>query len=191
MENLEYWLLCDELSLTQAAMLIFNFDPSKALPNIPPTGYHALTNALVTALRRGTLKGRRVGFFKSGEEVEDSVDPDRSTIEVDSLREWLNVHRLKPEFFFPLAKNRADCLDRNNPRYAPKLAAAVEAWVATGSESRPYPMSPKKFLEQWLTRNYKRLELVNEDGEPNASAIEEIAKVANWDLKGGAPKTVG
>jgi hypothetical protein len=31
--------------------------------------------------------------------------------------------------------------------------------------------------------------LTKEDGNPNEQGIEEVAKIANWDTKGGAPKT--
>ena len=33
--------------------------------------------------------------------------------------------------------------------------------------------------------------LTKDDGNPNQLGIEEVAKIANWSVKGGAPKTPG
>ena len=49
----------------------------------------------------------------------------------------------------------------------------------------------KQALERWLRENAAGYGLSDEDGNPNAKGIEECAKVANWQHKGGAPKTPG
>jgi len=50
----------------------------------------------------------------------------------------------------------------------------------------------KQNLESWLTAHAAEFDLVKDDGEINADAIKnQIAKVANWKDKGGAPKTPG
>lgn len=79
-------------------------------------------------------------------------------------------------------------LDPEHPRYAPKLAAAVSAWLAVEGHAG---MSPKAALEKWLNDNANAFGLVNEAGKPNATGIEECAKVANWRMTGGASKTPG
>jgi hypothetical protein len=79
-------------------------------------------------------------------------------------------------------------LDPVNPRYAPKLAAAVMAWQAVTDAGN---VSPKQALTKWLNENALRLGLSSEDGVPIQAAIEDVAKVANWETKGGAPKTPG
>jgi hypothetical protein len=33
--------------------------------------------------------------------------------------------------------------------------------------------------------------LTKEDGSPNEQGIDDVAKIANWDTRGGAPKTPG
>lgn len=74
--------------------------------------------------------------------------------------------------------------------YAPKLAAAVAAWEAVTSDpKRLRGKSPKQALEAWLTEHAAEYDLVNKDGTPNKTGIEEAAKVANWQPAGGAPKT--
>ena len=49
----------------------------------------------------------------------------------------------------------------------------------------------KTNLVKWLTEKAEDFGLVHDDGELIESAIEQIASVANWDLKGGAPTTPG
>jgi len=77
-----------------------------------------------------------------------------------------------------------------SPYYAPKLAAANDAWKAvTSDKTWLRGRSPKKAIELWLKENAARYGLLNKDGTPNATGIEEIAKVANWKPAGGAPTT--
>ena len=47
----------------------------------------------------------------------------------------------------------------------------------------------KQALVIWLRQNANRFGLTKEDGNPNEQGIEEVAKIANWDATGGAPKT--
>ena len=48
--------------------------------------------------------------------------------------------------------------------------------------------SPKNTIKNWLSGHAVDLNLIYE-GKPNKSAIEEVAKIVNWEPKGGAPKT--
>jgi hypothetical protein len=41
----------------------------------------------------------------------------------------------------------------------------------------------------WLRQHANEFRLTKEDGNPNEQGIEEVAKIANWDTKGGSPKT--
>jgi hypothetical protein len=47
----------------------------------------------------------------------------------------------------------------------------------------------KQAMMKWLRRHADQYGLTKDDGNPNEQGIEEIAKIANWDSKGGAPKT--
>jgi hypothetical protein len=49
----------------------------------------------------------------------------------------------------------------------------------------------KQAINVWLRRNAARFGLTKEDGNPNDQGIEDVSKIANWDTKGGAPKTPG
>jgi hypothetical protein len=91
-----------------------------------------------------------------------------------------------------MARDSVDYLSRCNPYYSPKLAAAVEAWKAvSGDENLRRGMTPKQALLKWLREHGSEYDLTKEDGNPNEQGIEEIAKIANWDIKGGAPRTPG
>ena len=51
--------------------------------------------------------------------------------------------------------------------------------------------TPKQALDKWLRLNASQFNLSDDDGKPNEQGIQECAKVANWQDKGGAPKTLG
>ena len=92
-------------------------------------------------------------------------------------------------FFVPGRRAAAaDDLEPSHPRYAPKLAAALYAWMAvTDAAGR----SPQQALAKWLCENGARSELTDDEGKPNEQGIEESAKVANRAPGGGASKTPG
>jgi len=202
MEGLDYWRLCDELNIIQAALLVAGCDPSsdaeyieKRDPEERPSGYQAAKTAISNALCRQAIAGRFVPRYtynihsNSYGEIEGSIDLVQSRVEVASLRTWLTGRGVKTGFFFPDTGGIPDYLDPRHPRYAPKLAAAVHAWLAIENESAVSGKSPKQALARWLREHAIQFGLTDSDGKPNETGIEEIAKVANWQLGGGAPKT--
>ena len=244
MECLDYWRLCDELTVVQAALLIIGEDPQDAEENLRldqgyPNSFHAVFAALKHAIIGGRLpsKVRRkawergwteppedewereagteqpgdeekitgnFGIFPDQERIPEKAknlrdiiyrtEPDwhLTTILEDDLREWLKSRGLKTGFFFPQADDTPDYLDKNHEHYAPKLAAAISAWQTVNAE--PDLLSGKtvkQALTIWLRKNAGQYGLTKDDGNPNEQGIEEIAKISNWDVKGGAPKTPG
>ena len=111
-----------------------------------------------------------------------------STVSRSDLLEWLEKRGMTSGFLFSTAAGAPDYLDSSNPRYAPKLAAAVRAWQAV---TDPNGRHPKQALLKWLRENAAEFGLSDEEGKPNETGIEEIAKVANWQPGGGAPRTPG
>lgn len=138
MEALDYWRLCDELNIIQAALLIVGEDPgvNEAYaenwePQNKPPGYEAAKTAISGGLRRKEIEGvlmpiYRQGWHDSWEEVEGSIDLEKSMLKVPSLRNWLAKRGLKTGFFFPEVTDAPEYLDASHARYAPKLAAAVQ-----------------------------------------------------------------
>jgi hypothetical protein len=118
------------------------------------------------------------------------VEPNWSitTVTRRDLTTWLSGRGIRSGFFFPDATDQPDYLDKNNPRYAPKLAAAVRAWQAV---THPVGKSEKQALSNWLREHEAEFGLRDDKGKPNETGIEEVSKVANWQGSGGAPKTPG
>lgn len=201
MDSMDYWRLNDELSIVQAALLVTGEDPSGSAsyveswsPENRPPGYEAAKTAIKNALRSGLLKGNlcpRYIYNENGfvtDEIPKTVDLDESRIDVASLKEWLAGRGFKTGFFFPLASGAPSYLDSVHPHYAPKLAAAVQAWQAV-ENTELGGKSPKQMLCKWLREHAAEFGLSDDDGKPNETGIEETAKVANWQPGGGAPKT--
>ena len=199
--GLNLWRLCDELTIVQAALLIAGRDPGGTDGYVEawdmhnrPLGYEAAKHALANALRRTAIVGHQVPKFdydingSQGQAIEGSIDVTESRVDVQSLKTWMMSRGVKSGFFFPTTASAPDYLDANHPRYAPKLAASVRAWL---SVEDPKGKTPKSALMKWLREHGAVFGLSDEEGKPNELGIEECAKVANWQPGGGAPKTPG
>ena len=202
MESLDYWRLCEELKIGHAALLIAGCDPSGGEGNAEewelhqrPDGYEAAKQAVSRALMKGGIKGDLVqerDHDMNGNPLgplEGSIDLEKSSVEVESLRTWLRSRGFTNGFFFPGGEDRPDYLDPKHSRYAPKLAAAVNAWLAFEDPTGLRGTSPKQAMNKWLREHAAQYKLSDEEGKPNEKGIEECTKVANWKEKGGAPKT--
>ncbi len=200
MDDLDYWRLCDQLDIIQAAILVCGYDPAVvqsdvevSSPDFQPAGYEAAKTAISSALRKGLIKGRLIPIHEydmNGNQSsikENSIDLTASRVEVESLRSWLEDRGFHTGFFFPTATGAPDYLDPDHPRYAPKLAAAVKAWLASGDDSAARGRSVKQTLMKWLREHASEFGLSDDDGKPNETGIEETAKVENWQPGGGAP----
>lgn len=199
MESLDSWHLCDELTIVQAALLIAGCDPGSEKSYVEnwdvherPPGYEAAKTAITNALRNELVLGSITPIYEydiNGSPcgtLRGTVDVAESRVEVDSLCRWLERRGLRTGFFFPKATGAAEYLDPKHPRYAPKLAAAITAWV---SVTDPGGKHPKQALSKWLREHAAEFGLSDDEGKPNETGIEETAKVANWQPGGGAPRT--
>jgi hypothetical protein len=232
MDELDYWRLCDELNVVQAALLIVGEDPSTAKYTEAmevenrPKGYEAAKTAITHALikyaayrteyervdnlpwdassssiydqveshRLNSLKGSVISVWDTDfngnpyQIIQGSIELWQSTVDVAALKVWLKERGFSSGFFFPVSDDTPDYLDPRNPRYAPKLAAAVHAWQAVTDSGRK---SPKQALEKWLREHASEFGLTDDEGQPVNQAVEDCSKVANWQPSGGAPKTPG
>ena len=71
MDGFDYWRLCDELTVVQAALLIAGCDPSVDSGYVEerpadqrPLGYEAAKTAISNALRRGSITGRVTPLYE-------------------------------------------------------------------------------------------------------------------------------
>lgn len=234
MESLDYWRLCEEFNIVQAALLVVGSNPDIAenVEDWPvdgrPDGYEAAKTAICGGLRNyaryenelskpkpprfddfddypvdlearerfisNLLERSIVGHIRMMSVVEmpgytyfdGPIHLYTSTVNAESLKEWLRSKGFTTGFFFPEPIATLDFLDPKHPRYAPKLAASVKAWQAV---TDPVNRSTKQTLAKWLREHAVEFGLTNEEGQPIETAIEECSKVANWDTKGGATKT--
>ena len=216
MENdLDHWRLCDEISVMDAALLISGLDPAKCAVNDTNFDsrnpvYTAARTALINAVRSGRLKATirhetwLRGYNEETDFGEDLIshhgrqyvfkeEPEwfKTTIMVDALKDWLSGRGFRDGFFFPKTfDDKPNYLSEKHPHYSAKLAAAIEAWLAVNNNQELVRgKSVKQALLVWLRTHAGTYGLTKEDGNPNENGIEEVAKVANWETKGGAPKT--
>jgi hypothetical protein len=113
MDALDYWRLCNDLSVVQAALLIVGEDPSGIQERIDhagaeerPEGYDAAKAALVHAINRKRLAANIV-------EHEDYPQANwhLTTVSVEDLRAWLGARGIKTGFFFPELQFEAEYLN--------------------------------------------------------------------------------
>lgn len=196
--DFDHWRLCEELTVFEAAFLQIGLEPdgSEAHDIIyrskdkPPFGYQPAVMAISRALEKGSINGRVVReLYPNEDEVPHSVNIHSSLVNVDSLKSWLSQRGVTSGFFFPDPPTSAEYLNTDHPRYAPKLAAAVSGWLAVEDESLLKAKRPKQALVKWLNEHAHKFGLTDDDGSPMKSPIEEIAKIANWEPEGGAPRT--
>ncbi|WAC28057.1 hypothetical protein [Ancylobacter sp. SL191] len=191
MANLEHWAKADALNIYQIALLLEEIDPAP----LERLGYQCLsertrdqTSVHVVNLKNAVLTDKLRPVLRSYDSFGDH-DWTLTLIGTPELKVWLWTRDLHGTVFGASAKTKP-LLSAFSRFYAQKLDAAVAAWQAVTSEPhRLRGRSPKQALEGWLTENAKEYGLLNRDGTPNRTGIEEIAKVANWNQKGGAPST--
>ena len=112
---------------------------------------------------------------------------DQSTVEVIDIKKWLLNKGVNSDFFFPFG-NKASVKNPENPRYAAKLACALAAWENVVNKAPG--KSVKQTLQGWVQSNGVQYGL-GEGGVVSPTAALEVAKIANWDTKGGANPTIG
>jgi len=197
LDKLEYWKLCTEFTVVQAALIVcgiapedMQFQVERTNDALCPEGYVATRTALKHALESGRIKPARLtsGADDEGNSFE-YVDVSSTTISVDEIDRFLKLSGMYCEFFDRRDFQQAADVSAD-PAMPFKLAAALKAWKAVTSDpARLRGKSPKQALEQWLVENAADLGLLKRDGQPNRTGIDEICKVANWKPAGGATPT--
>jgi hypothetical protein len=212
MEALDFWKLCDRVTLFQAIVLIAGSDPgshtsgdtvpsyrNNETPFPEPAGYGAIRTALHVAAQNGWIDveiRELVEHDQNGNEVgpiPDTIDIDATYVSTASIRKFLKERNFQSTFFTPHEDPALPgYLDPTNPCYAAKLAAAVDAWtVVTTEGTYETESTPKQLMEKWLRINAVRYGLNKPDGKLNEEGISQITKIANWKPEGGAARTPG
>lgn len=192
MNGIDYWRLADELTTIQAALLICGYDPTELQDKMrntsctPPEGYVAVKHSISSAIKNNSLKVI-AGMAQDGR-GEYYPDEDLSLVNVEEIKVWLKQKGIIKHFFFFPEGVEDEFLSQDHPRYSPKLAAAVRAWKAMEHESLD-GKTAKQAVTKWLRVHAENYGLTDDEGKPMETAIGEIAKIANWKPKGGAPST--
>jgi len=192
MKNLDCWYLCEEVSITEAAHLILDIDPRETQHISPSYDFqHPNFEAVYTALRNAALSGSLKAFIPQRDSDRKEPEWSMSRVNVEDLKVWLRGRGFSGGFFFSKTESQwAAYLDKSTPYYAPKLAAAVNAWeTVTQNETLLNGRTPKQALEKFLRENASQYGLTKDNGKPNETGITEICKIANWKPEGGAAKT--
>jgi hypothetical protein len=200
--GLQIWHLADELSVVQASLLYLYKNPAKVHGASDVDGYDAVftgfTHAILSGRLPANIRGRadkrgwlEPELFGGGSRLVIEPDWRLTTVRVKDVRNWLASRGVTTGFFFEdRPAGIPDYLNERHPHFAHRLAAAIWVWQEIAKDpARLKGKSPKRALKELLGENAQRLGLVVATGEPNSLAIEEIAKVANWETQGGAPKT--
>lgn len=195
MNKIDLWHFCDELSVVEAVLLILGLDPadqgqSPEYSAHPPTGYEAVSTAIKNNILSKKLSAT-LSYDLDFHGQTKNENWNNTRIHVEDLKKWLSEKNFTNNFFFQENNNsKADYLDPQNEFYAPKLSAAVNAWLEVTSDPELFKgKTPKQAIEKWLRQNANDYGLTKEDGNPNESAIAEICKITNWKPEGGVAKT--
>ena len=151
-----------------------------------PEDYIAAREAIRSAIETELVEGQLHKVMRDGFDSA-YVEYELSNVQVSSLINWLDERGFTTSAFKKPESKTRGYLDPEHPRFSSKLAAVVEAWESYDLDSTE-PGTPKQRIMKWLRLNASRFGLTNEDGRPNENVIEELAKVANWLPRGGAPK---
>jgi hypothetical protein len=215
MDNINYWRLNDDLNIIEAALLVIGEDPSSLAPYVEdanaenqPQGYVAARNGIAGGLRKGLIIGSWVHLDEVDwngnvvSAIKDSMNFEKSRVDVDSLKLWLLNRGISDNFFFPAVApiTGPDYLNQDHPRYVATMAASIKAWLAMEDENLLRGKNPKQAIISWAESRYKELGLFHEKDDPknkikagdiNKTAIEKVAIIANWRPGGGSPNTPG
>ena len=194
-----WWRLADTLNVIEATLLVLGIEPQGVADDVErnseanqPVGYRAVKAGILAGLKNKSLKGKlrhpeytdSVGNWSQDE---SRYDLDTSIVEVESLITWLRSRGFSTGYFFSEDPEQHGLKDASHARYAPKLAAAVEAWESYDEESTASGTAKQK-LAKWLRLHAADYGLTDDEGKPRETVIDQLATIANWATKGGAPK---
>jgi len=202
MTKLDSWLLSHALNVVEAALVFAGLDPSDLahsvegmFPEEQPGEYKAMKRVLIEALRARLIEGeivpeqQQLDFDGNSVELAGTVDLKRSRVFMESATDYLSRRGHPIPMRGAMQQPTPPYLDSENTCFSFKLSAAIRVWQALTQEGALPAKSVKQSMVRWLKLHAQELGLTNPDGSPNATGIEEIAKVANWKPGGGVPKT--
>ena len=120
--------------MPQATLLLLNLNPShySSVENDSqkPIGYETISTALKNAINSDRISSNKQFYETYNESV---ISWTATTFNVEDLKSWLKTRNFIDNFFFQKSSETATYLDQNSAYYAPKLAAAINAWMTVTS----------------------------------------------------------
>ena len=209
----DYYRLLEDFTIHEVASLIADASPNDIYTDyydgntnfyLRDTEKNKIFNICVIALTRAIEKeklsatiitnARQPNFYESKDSngykewipIGD-IDPTKTTIEREDLRDWLKQRGFNQGFFFPENyKNDIPYLNPDNAHYPKKLAALVAAWEAADQAAEhdsSINKNPNKFVGLWLIANADKFNL--RDNNQKDTFFMELATVCNWNSLGG------
>ncbi len=192
------WKKVPQLNINDAALLSLGFDPQiMRRMKLTTIDFDPRRIALISAVRKQLVEGELFALddrsrFHPIDADGNSVynheyDLERSYVDVASLIRWLESSELHDPYFNRDPISSDDFLDRASKRYAWKAAAAYLAWHHVPND-QTLKGTTKQKIEQWLWANGDKFYPQDKSLPMPKTAIEEIAQMVNWDVRGGAPE---
>ena len=194
MDTRKNWKLADELNIYQIILLLSDYDPSEFEGGDFDRWHNDVkkrTSPLRVAIENAAISGKlKANITRYDNSDDNRIYWNSTRIDIESLREWLISKNFGSNFFHDDDSTISGFADKDSPFFAPKLAAAVRAWIeVTGDADLLKNKTPKQALEKWLREHASEYGLTLENGNPNKQGIAEICKIANWKPEGGATPT--
>jgi hypothetical protein len=195
MESIDFWKLCDQLTVEHAGLLVAGYNPSEHIyvenqsVELQPMGYYGARHAVLSGLKSKKIEGTVHRKYSSQDDNEGYICVRQSVVDVESLKAWLLSKNVTRHFFFFPVVQVSEFLNNDHLRYSAKLAAAVTAWNWLDDEAKLEGKTPKQAVQKWLRKHAAEYGICDDDGKPNESVVTGISQIVNWQTKGGAPRT--
>ena len=205
LNHIEAWKLADNLTVYQISCLIYGLNPNDTEIDWEflkdNHKFCTFYKILQLSVECGYIKAHIIrksfdeGYVTISTEIDRDhidyyplIDWDKTTIYTYDLRLWFIEKNFKPDFFFSETEKTSDIKKPGSPFYAQKLHVAIDAWeTVLDNEKYLRGKTPKQAIKKFIedhASNYKSPKLIS-----SKQAIEDIAKVANWQKDGGAPQS--
>ena len=123
-------------------------------------------------------------LVKKARDYKSDIDFSNVVFLVNDVCEWTKQIGLNDNFFAQKLRDE----NKKKSNYSNKLQAANDVYNALSNDPTLIRhKSVKQAAVKWLEQHAREYDLLTKDDRPIALAIEEIAKIVNWNQEGGAP----
>ena len=194
MDDLECWKALEQYTLKEAVLLFIGENPAPGRSDLQylkdrklKGKYVPAKRLFIEAIQSAELPAEKV-HREEGKMpehyYESRICMESCTVCKKDIETWLRSNEIPSEFFEE--SGQPGYLNPKHERYAPKLAAAVHAWLAMQDGELLRKTTPSMALEKWLGEH--ATEYLKDKDVFTPTAIGECARIANW--KRGGPTEI-